>query len=65
MAKISSFKIAAGIFGVAALMKISVFAIAVAMLELAGPAQSGSLGRIAIGTFGPGTVNNSISGQFR
>lgn len=45
MTKISSFKIAAGIFGVAALMKISVFAIAVAMLGFASSAQAGSLGQ--------------------
>ncbi len=35
MEKISSFKIAAGMFGIAALVKISVFAIAIAMLGLA------------------------------
>jgi hypothetical protein len=45
MAKISSFKIAAGIFGVAALVKISVFTIAVAMLGMASSAQAGSLGK--------------------
>jgi hypothetical protein len=45
MTKISSFKIAAGMFGVAALAKISVFAIAVTMLGLATSAQAGSLGQ--------------------
>ena len=45
MAKISSFKMAAGIFGVAALVKISVFAIAVAMLGMVSSAQAGSLGK--------------------
>ena len=45
MAKISSFKIAAGIFGIAALVKISVFALAVAMLGVATSAQAGSLGQ--------------------
>jgi hypothetical protein len=45
MAKISSFKMAAGIFGVAALVKISVFAIALTMLGVAGSAQAGSLGK--------------------
>lgn len=45
MAKISSFKIAAGMFGVAAFVKISVFALAVAMLGAATPAQAGSLGK--------------------
>ncbi len=45
MEKISSFKIAAGMFGLAALVKISVFAIAIAMLGTATSAQAGSLGR--------------------
>jgi hypothetical protein len=45
MEKISSFKIAAGMFGIAALVKISIFAIAVAMLGLATSAQAGSLGK--------------------
>jgi hypothetical protein len=45
MAKISSFKMAAGIFGMAALVKISVFAIALAMLGVASSAQAGSPGR--------------------
>jgi hypothetical protein len=45
MANTSSFKIAAGIFGAAALIKISIFAIAVAMLGLVSSAQAGSLGK--------------------
>lgn len=45
MGKISSFKIAAGMFGLAALVKISVFAIAVTMLGVATSAQAGSLGQ--------------------
>jgi len=45
MEKISSFKIAAGVLGAAALVKISVFAIAVAMLGMATSAQAGSLGK--------------------
>jgi hypothetical protein len=45
MAKISSFKMAAGIFGMAALVKISVFAIALAMFGVASSAQAGSLGK--------------------
>jgi len=45
MKKISSFKIAAGMFGIAALVKISVFAIAVTMLGIATSAQAGSLGK--------------------
>lgn len=45
MKKISSFKIAAGMFGIAALVKISVFAIAVTMLGVATSAQAGSLGQ--------------------
>jgi len=44
MAKISSFKIAAGIFGTAAMVKITVFAIALATLGMASSAQAGSLG---------------------
>ena len=45
MAKISSFKIAAGVLGAAVLVKISIFAIAVAMLGLATSAQASSLGK--------------------
>lgn len=45
MAKISSFKLAAGVLGAAALVKVSIFAIAVAMLGLATSAQAGSLGK--------------------
>ena len=45
MAKISSFKIATGIFGIAALVKISVFAIAIAMLGIMSSAQASSLGK--------------------
>ena len=45
MANISSFKLAAGIFGMAVLAKISVFAIALAMLGIASSAQAGSLGK--------------------
>ncbi len=45
MAKISSFKIAAGMFGVGALTKISVFALALAMLGIASSAQAGRLDR--------------------
>jgi hypothetical protein len=45
MANISSFRIAAGLFGMAALVKISVFAIAIAMLGIASSAQAGSLGK--------------------
>ncbi len=45
MEKISSFKIAAGVLGAAALVKISIFAIAIAMLGLASSAQAGSLGQ--------------------
>ena len=45
MANISSFRIAAGLFGMAALVKISVFAIAVAMLGLVSSAHAGSLGK--------------------
>lgn len=45
MENISSFKIAAGLLGIAAFVKISVFAIAVAMLGMATSAQAGSLGQ--------------------
>ncbi len=45
MAKISSFKIAAGVFGAAALLKLSALAVAVVMLGLTTSAQAGSLGR--------------------
>ncbi|MCC6947808.1 MAG: PepSY domain-containing protein [Bradyrhizobiaceae bacterium] len=41
----SSFKVAAAIFGGAALLKISALAVAVAVLGLATSAQAGSLGR--------------------
>ena len=44
MAQISSFKLAAGVFGLAALVKISVFALAVAVLGLTTSAQAGSFG---------------------
>jgi hypothetical protein len=37
----SSFKVAAAIFGIGALLKISALAIALAMLGLAGSAQAG------------------------
>jgi hypothetical protein len=43
MSRISSFKIATGMLGIAALVKISVFAIALAMLG--SPAQAGSFGQ--------------------
>jgi len=43
MSRISSFKIATGMLGIAALVKISVFAIALAMLG--GAAQAGSFGQ--------------------
>jgi len=43
MEQISSFKIAAGMLGIAALVKISVFALAVAMFGLATSAQAGGL----------------------
>ena len=49
MAKISSFKIAAGMFGIAALVKISALAIALAMLGIASSAQAGSLGKPCTG----------------
>ena len=45
MTNISSFKIAAGMLGIAALLKISVLAIAVAMLGMASSAQASSLGK--------------------
>ena len=45
MTKISSLKIAAGMFGIAALVKVTTFAAAIAMLGLATSAQGGSLGR--------------------
>ena len=45
MANTSSFKIAAGMLGIAALVKISVFAIAITILGSATSAQAGSLGR--------------------
>ena len=45
MANISSFKMAAGMFGMAALVKITVFATALAMLGMASSAQAGTLGK--------------------
>jgi hypothetical protein len=45
MAKISSFKIAAGMFGTAALVKLSVFALALMMLGLTSSAQASGIGR--------------------
>lgn len=45
MAKISSFKIAAGVLSTAAFVKISAFALALAVLGLTTSAQAGSLGR--------------------
>lgn len=45
MANTSSFKTAAGIFGIAALVKISVFATAFSMLGMASSAQAGTLGK--------------------
>jgi hypothetical protein len=46
MPKITPFKMAAGILGIAALAKISAFAIALALIAgFAAPAQAGSLGR--------------------
>ena len=45
MSKISSFKIAAGVFGAATLIKLSVFALAVMMLGLTGTAQASGFGR--------------------
>lgn len=45
MTKISSLKIAAGVFAIATLVKVSAFAAAVALLGSATAAQAGSLGR--------------------
>lgn len=45
MANNTSFKMAAGIFGMAALVKITVFAIALAMLGMASSAQAGTFGK--------------------
>ena len=45
MANTSSFKIAAGMLGMAALVKISVFAIALTMLGVASSAQASTLGK--------------------
>ena len=45
MSKISSFKIAAGVFGAATLIKLSVFALAVMMLGLTSGAQASSFDR--------------------
>ena len=45
MANNTSFKMAAGIFGMAALVKITVSAIALAMLGVLSSAQAGTLGR--------------------
>ena len=45
MANISSFKMAAGIFGMAAIVKISVFATALAMLGMASSVQAGTIGK--------------------
>ncbi len=45
MAQISSFKIATGVFGAAALVKICVFVLAVALLGSMTPAKAGTLGR--------------------
>ena len=45
MANNTSFKMAAGLFGMAALVKITVFAIALAMLGVASSAQAGTLGK--------------------
>lgn len=46
MTKITPFKIAAGTLGIAALAKVSAFAIALALIAgFAAPAQAGSLGR--------------------
>jgi hypothetical protein len=45
LAQISSFKIAAVISTMAALVKVSVLAIALAMLGMTGSAQAGSLGK--------------------
>jgi hypothetical protein len=45
MFKSLSFKIAAGVFGTAALVRVSAFALAVAVLGLTSSAHAGSLGR--------------------
>lgn len=45
MVKITSFKLATGIVGIAALAKVSAVAIAVTMLGIATSAQAGSLGK--------------------
>jgi len=45
MANTSSFKMAAGIFGMAAFVKITVFATALAILGVASSAQAGTLGK--------------------
>ncbi len=45
MANISSFKLAAGIFGMVALAKVTVFATALAMLGMVSSAQAGTLGK--------------------
>jgi hypothetical protein len=45
MTRISSFKVAAGMFGTAALAKLSAFAVALMMLGLASSAQAGGIGR--------------------
>jgi hypothetical protein len=45
MASISSLKIAAGIFGVAGLIKISALLVALAILGTASSAEAGSLGK--------------------
>jgi len=45
MTKFSSFKLAVGVFGLAAVVKVSAFAFAVAMLGLGTSAQAGSLGK--------------------
>ena len=49
MSRISSFKLAAGMLGIAALVKISALAIALAMLGIASSAQAGSLGKPCTG----------------
>jgi hypothetical protein len=45
MAQISSLKLATGVFGAATLLKISMFALAVALLGSMTPAKAGSLGQ--------------------
>ena len=45
MVNISSFKMAASVFGIATTVKISFFAIALAMLGMASSAQAGTLGK--------------------